>query len=590
MTHKRIVAALALAFALGIGISFVNLNNDPSASASDTSIEGENIESAETTGDSQPLDEPNLRADSAALTQDMELPGEPNPDDSSMQTLDAEPSAESSAPQTEPSEEPSTPAPQAELSGVVEVDNQSLLSQAIISSDVTEIVLTNDIVVPVDVAKAGGILFYRPLELAPLKLNLNGHNLTTEGPYAMHVFYGALDIVGEGAISAKTIVIDVRGAADPSFTKYTDLTIGKDVTLSAPQGYSIVVDNGTGTTAYAAHVEFNGTINAMQGPYVNGTIKHTENPVLMKIGDTAQINAEKVAVYAAGYANWHFGAAHISGETGIGLKAGTFELTGTTIEAFGTPIEPELNNNGMDSTGVVFQIEHNASYANEDIVMNINSGQYTSQHNSVFYEYGDTSARSVTVPADINISGGKFSAAPDYNIFGGTSDQNNIEITSGTFHGKDANDAGFQDYFVGDLKFDQGGNVIANRPIAPSRPSTSNTIAPEAPETPVQPSAPSDNDSAPETGVNQARGKISAVSTVAPITIGAICIIALAFGKKLFSNIKSFRAAEVECEINAEIADIVKDEPEPVIERFVATKIERNDPTPTPVDMFIPSK
>lgn len=571
MTHKRIVAVLALAFALGIGISFVNLSSDPSASASEVDSNVDSIDQSESTDSPQSIDVAGI------------------PDDT--ESMSSEDSADEVS--TEPEDASEAPAPKVELSGVVEVDNQALLSQAIINSAVTEVVLTADIDIPASVASQGGILFYRPLELAPIKLNLNGHNITTSGPFAMHVFYGGLDIIGQGTISAKTIAIDVRGADDPTFTKYTNLTIGKDVTISAPQGYSIVVDNGTGTTAYAAHVEFNGTINAMQGPYVNGTIKHTENPVLMKIGDTAVINAEKVAIYAAGYANWTFGAAKIIGETGIGLKAGTFDFNGTTIDATGTPKEPEIQTGGMDSTGVVFQIEHNKNYADEDIIMNINSGNYTSAHNSVFYEYGDTSsdsARSTSAPADININGGTFTAADGFDIFGGTSAQNNIEVTAGTFHGADANDESFKDYFVGDLKFDQNGNVVANQPSIPSRPSGSNNTNPSTPETPAEPESPSPDDSAPETGINQARGKLSAVNTVAPVVLGAVCIISMVLGKKLFSRLKSLRTADVECEINAEIADIIEDEPEPVIERFVATKIDRDDPAPTPVDMFIPSK
>lgn len=564
MTHKRIVAVLALAaFTLGVGISFANLSNDPSVSASDMPSVNEKANQSESIEPSQDFYSTN----------------------------------EASKAQTEPETEPdvlATPAPMAELSGVVEVDNQALLSQAIIASAVTEVILTADIDIPVDIAKQGGIIFYRPLELAPMKLNLNGHNISTEGPFAMHVFYGDLDIIGQGTISAKTIAIDVRGATDPAFSSYTNLTIGKDVTLSAPGAYSLVIDKNSASTAYGASVVFNGTINAMQGPYVNGSIQHSENPAKIKIGDTAVINAEKLAIYAAGYANWNIGAARITSETGVGLKAGTFEFNNTIINTSGIPQEPEIQTGGMDSTGVVFQIEHNKNYADEDITININSGSYTSAHNSVFYEYGDTSsdsARSTSAPADININGGAFTAADGFDIFGGTSAQNNIEVTAGTFHGADANDESFQDYFVGDLKFDQNGNVIAAQPVPPSKPSNPSTSSPVSPETPSEePSAALPEEATPDTGINQARGKLSAVNTVAPVVVGAVCIIAMVLGKKIFSHLKSLRIAEVDCEIATEVAEVIEDEPEPVIERFVATKIDRDDPVPPMVDTFISFK
>lgn len=562
MKHKRVVAALALAFALGISLSFASLHNDPSASATE------------------------IASDATAVTDEDEVTSS---DDSAQ-----------------------SPAPQADLVGDVEISDVATFAQAVISKDVTSITLTSDIIIPNTATYVNGVLFYRDLKLAPLEIDLNGHNITSEGNYALHTLYGKYNITGTGTISSKLIAVVVKGSADINFTEYNTLTIGSGVTLSSQ--YGVLVDQTAGRNsagqavavpyAYGVNFTFNGTINAMQGLYVQGVIKYTDNPVRVNVGDTAVINAEKFAIYAAGYAQWTIGAAHITGETAIGTKAGGFDLTNTTITATGPFVAGNVKDGGMDSTGTVFQVEHHASYADQ-IEINIDGGTYTSVNGDVFHEYGlpdSSAARATTLTqADININGGTFAAGANRAIFGGDTEEMDIEITAGTFHGIDTPSFSENGYLVGNVHLDANGTVVANTPSRPSRPNhnTGNTTPdgdsnqPE-PVLPDQPTTPDDNSTdssqtAPGTGAILGEGITSAVSTVVPIAVIAGLIVAV-YCQRIFDRRRRAHAYAIEQEITAEINAVeADDEPEPIIERFVAVPIDRpEEPTGPVVDPFVP--
>ena len=562
MKHTRAVVALAVAFALGIGISFVNFSSDPSTLASGvlTDISSPVVEVASVQNTSARA---MRRANSAEADAEVD-----NLADSQI-------------------------AAQAEA-GVVEVGTVDELAQAVLSREAMEIILTSDITIPNNNTYANGILMYRPLELPALKINLNGHNITAEARYGLHVFYGSFEITGQGEISAPLIAVVVKGSADVRFTDYTDLTIGEGVTISVPGGYSLLVDqtavNGKlAPYAYGVKVELNGTINAMQGPYVNGGIQHTENPVQITIGDTAKINASEVAVYAAGYAEWHFGASQITGDTGLGIKAGNFELNNTKITATGTPSIPEPNSGGMDSTGAVFQVEHHKSYADQ-IVLNINGGEYQSLHNDVFYEYGLTGHEDENLTqADIDITSGKFTAAPERKIFGGDTADMDITISGGTYQGTDAPQFQAMGYLAENLKVDASGNVVANRPARPSYSGSNNIVVPDdsTNQQPADGDSTGDNQddpTIPDTGALLSRGISSAVSTMTPI-IGIAVIIMMVYGGRLMRRRRALSTAEVECEINAELHELVEPE-EPTEDYFIARPMTQADQDEIRINVF----
>lgn len=95
----------------------------------------------------------------------------------------------------------------------------------------------------------------------------------------------------------------------------------------------------------------------------------------------------------------------------------------------------------------------------------------------------------------------------------------------------------------------------------------------------------------PDTGNVADQGIISAVSTVAPLLIGAGFML-MFFSGKIHERQRLRRLAAIEHEIDAEVEEIV-DEPEerdPAPERFVAEPIARDEPVTTTVDPFAPRK
>jgi len=95
----------------------------------------------------------------------------------------------------------------------------------------------------------------------------------------------------------------------------------------------------------------------------------------------------------------------------------------------------------------------------------------------------------------------------------------------------------------------------------------------------------------PDTGTVAEQGIISAVSTVAPLLIGAGFIF-MFFSGKIHERQRLRRLATIEHEIDAEVEEIVDkpEEREPAPERFVAEPIARDEPTATTVDPFAPRK
>lgn len=499
--------------------------------------------------------------------------------------------------------------PELSFSGKVEVNNSADLIKAMTTDEVTEVILTTDITFSEAESKSGGIVLRRPSDLAPITLNLNGHNLHANGPYAIHVMTGHMIVTGEGMISvtpvinpntqlSNSIAVVVKGSVNATDQNYSSLVFGKKVTVSAPDSYGVMVDKKSQPSAYGCKLEVNGKINAMQTLYMNGSIQHTENPVQITVGDTAELNADKFAIYAAGYAKWNIGTATIVGETAVGVKAGELNFNNTNIRAFGEPGTPTAQTGGMDDNGTVFGVEYNENYAGK-MVLNINGGRYESEKSDVFRIYGknkandeNVAARAELEKADININGGEFIAPAGRQIFAGEAEPGEIEVNGGKFTVGGAAAEDISQYLASNLTIDNNGNVVtvdvSNRP---NHSQSGSTSAPDAPEGPSDVDAPTDqganSDAAPGTGINQGKGALSAVSTIVPMAIGAGVMILLACGYKVCTHRRAMRAIEVEIEIEEQVAEIIDEPEELVIERFAAEPIVREQPKIVSVDSFI---
>lgn len=436
-----------------------------------------------------------------------------------------------------------------------------------------------------------------------LTIDLNRHTITNTGNNRILISRGNIRFTGTGSITGTSYnALTIRGSETNTGTNYVTVTIDENVTTTSNvfYGVAIVPYNSSARKfgSYGVTLNFNGQLSGAYGLYVNGTISDEANRPQINIGDKAviapQLESDSTPIYAAGTATWTIGRAKLSGKTGVAIRAGKLTFNGTTIAVDGAIHEPTTSSNGIDGTGVVFQIEHHNAYADQ-IVLNVNGGVYTSLQGDVFYEYGNlTASRAATQLADINITGGQFTAASDHEIFGGALGDGdaNIEISGGTFTGSDVTAEEFGNFLKNGYKIGANGVVgaISSSAGGSHRP-TSHVEAPEDPSDPKEPSDPTPSENGqnivPDTGLNQNRGALTAASTILPLICGAFSMIVMASLQRVFARRKAARLAAAELEIDEQLAEIDDDEPEPIIERFVAEAIERDDPVVTPVDTFI---
>lgn len=339
--------------------------------------------------------------------------------------------------------------------------------------------------------------------------------------------------VNQGKVTIKNGTIDATGAGgapvrafgseDPNATDYTVITIEKDVTLKNVDNYGAFVSH-INKHAYGVKLNFNGKIEGGNGLYVNGFVADkTGNFPQINIGNDAKINVADMGIYAAGYAQWTIGSATInagsaaaraaSDGTGIGAKAGIFTLNGATIVATGDKVDAGTNNNGMQGAGAVFQVENNTSYAG-DVDVTVNGGNYTSLHNSVFFQHNEGTQNLKS----IKINGGTFKAGEGEEVFALIPDEKNrVAITSGTFS------SDVSKYLTGGWQMDKDANGNWVVSVAkPSQPGTDDSTKPT-------PSAPDADTKKPETEVpntgvvskNMATNAIASVSLVVSIFVAS---------------------------------------------------------------------
>lgn len=434
-----------------------------------------------------------------------------------------------------------------------------------------------------------------------LTIDLNEYKITaaTGIKNAIIIMQGNVHFTGTGSIEVPTTALTLEGSNDPAAQNYSTLVVDKGVTITAQNAYGVSIDiyhahqADKQKVSYGVAATLNGTIVAPYGISVNGNIQHNTNIPVIKIGDSAVIDAmtnnseaDSTPIYAAGAGNWTVGKATLTGRAAVGMKAGTMTFNGTKVEIDGVLTNPQPSTGGIQGNNSVFQIEHHASYAGGDIVINVNGGEYTSVNGDVFYEYNlATGTRSATDPADININGGTFTAGADKAIFGGDVEDMDIEIKGGTFtNGTDRDE--LKQYLVGNLTIDSNGTVIAT--TSPSRPTT--PVTPTDPETPDtdnstnQPDTNLPDNKVPDTGVISEQGIITAISTTLPL-LAMAGVAFIWFNRHMVKVRRAERMVEEERERIAK-AYIPKAKKEATIDRFVATPVEHHNPDGPMVDMF----
>lgn len=295
------------------------------------------------------------------------------------------------------------------------VADAKALIDAIANPDVAEIVLDADI--KVDQA----LVIERDLVL-----NLGGFTLSsaTTNIRLLDIKQGAVNLTGTGTIlttGTGGVPVRVYGSDDPAATNYTVVTVGKDVTLKTTidDVYGIFVSFYPATDdtpaiphAYGVVINIDGTIDAANGPYVNGTIQDTEGNVpVININNGATITASSGgAIYAAGYAKWNIGAAKLTGKSGLVIKSGDVNLTNTTVIADGVEADPDPYGDGFNGTGAAIQVEQNSAYAGK-VDISINGGRYTSENSNAILAYTNNQPEDLQQFENLAINGGTFTAA-----------------------------------------------------------------------------------------------------------------------------------------------------------------------------------
>lgn len=256
-------------------------------------------------------------------------------------------------------------------------------------------------------------------------VNINLNNHTIEAPEQIFFIQGgSLKLTGTGTIKETKPnygAIVLKGSDDPTKTEFSTVTVDKDVTL---EGWSGIFIGHNNKTAYGIQVNMNGTINAVNdinggpgaGIYINGHIQHKENQPIINLTNTSKITSTGNGIYAAGYAIYNINGAYISGEeSGLGIKAGVFNILDGTIIGTGEDKTPTSgNNNGINASGTAIQMESNKGYKG-DIELYIKNGTIKSKNSNVIYEY--TVNNTPTKVKNISLTGGSYTSEVNKPVF-----------------------------------------------------------------------------------------------------------------------------------------------------------------------------
>ena len=264
-----------------------------------------------------------------------------------------------------------------------------------------------------------------------VNINLNNHEISASEKVFL-VQGGSLNVRGKGTIKETNPyygAIVIKGSTNPDDVDYSTVSVSEGVTLEGWSG--IFIDNDD-KKSYGVLVNMDGDINAVSdtdggegiGVYVNGYISDSNNSPVINLSDTVSIKSTGNGIYSAGYATYNINGAYIEGvQSGLGIKAGKFNIFDGTIKGTGDDETPtEGNNNGINASGVAIQMESNSGYAG-NIELNIKNGTIESENSYVIYEYivNNTS----TQVKNISLSGGNYISNASLPVFSMSDSFNN---------------------------------------------------------------------------------------------------------------------------------------------------------------------
>lgn len=168
-------------------------------------------------------------------------------------------------------------------------------------------------------------------------IDFNGFSIISDESHqisrVLDIRRGVVELVGKGKVFAmgkQGVAIRVFGAISNNSINYTNVTVGQEISLFAPDSYGLLISPNFGV-AYGLTVNFAGQIFAHDGIGLAGAIRANDrNLPNINIQETANIVADEttgVALEAAGFGQWGITGARLSGAAAASLTAGNLNFT-----------------------------------------------------------------------------------------------------------------------------------------------------------------------------------------------------------------------------------------------------------------------
>ena len=195
-----------------------------------------------------------------------------------------------------------------------------------------------------------------------MTIDLNGHNITAANCRALHVQSGEVLITGTGTITS-THTEGNSWSKDSSVIRVGNsgadkakLTIGANVTVSAPYSYGVTV---FGTNTAGVELVVNGTVAATG---LNGAISGNGNSgnkgaVTINAGATISSTVD-AAIYHPQDDTLTINGGTITGPAAVYVKSGTVAISGGTLTATAAAAAYSYNGDGCNATGDALVVDN----------------------------------------------------------------------------------------------------------------------------------------------------------------------------------------------------------------------------------------
>lgn len=292
-------------------------------------------------------------------------------------------------------------------------------------------------------------------------LDLNGKNVSFTGKDDyIKLEKGHLNITGTGKMYKEFSalhVLEVESTGTQTDTNYAILTIGKNVVIEG--GYDALLIDKYNDAAYGVIVDVYGTLKSNKNASinVNGSIKNTENPVVINVYDGATLTSYDTGIYGAGYAIYNIFGGTIYGEicAGMEIRAGKLNITGGEISTDATPVSVTSNGSGSTTKGAAVAIAQHITKL--PLEVKISGGKFKGF--SAFYQANPEGNEQAAVDkVKLSITGGDFTTTNDGTTKAVVYSENKEGfITGGTYN------AYLEDEYLNDdfeVSTDANGNTI----------------------------------------------------------------------------------------------------------------------------------